>query len=218
MAVKDFMTRKVVYISPDTTIAHAAELMKEQEIHRLPVIENDKLVGLVTEGTIAEASPSKATSLSIYEMNYLLNKTKVKDVMLKNVITISRFASLEDAAYLMYKHKIGILPVEDNGQLYGVITDRDVLSAFLHVSAYGQAGLRLRFLVDDGIGVLARIVTLIAEQNYNILSTVQIQDKSEKEVIEIQLDSGADRAVLEKVFADAGIPVDSIMVTEAKKI
>jgi len=70
MAVKDFMTRKVVYISPDTTVAHAADLMREQGLHRLPVIENDQLVGLVTEGTIAEASPSKATSLSIYEMNY----------------------------------------------------------------------------------------------------------------------------------------------------
>ena len=79
MAVKDFMTRKVVYISPDTTVSHAADLMREQGLHRLPVIENDQLVGLVTEGTIAQASPSKATSLSIYEMNYLLNKTKVKD-------------------------------------------------------------------------------------------------------------------------------------------
>ncbi|MFR6818634.1 CBS domain-containing protein, partial [Streptococcus pneumoniae] len=77
MAVKDFMTRKVVYISPDTTVSHAADLMREQGLHRLPVIENDQLVGLVTEGTIAQASPSKATSLSIYEMNYLLNKTKV---------------------------------------------------------------------------------------------------------------------------------------------
>jgi len=81
MAVKDFMTRKVVYISPDTTVAHAADIMRAQELHRLPVIENDQLVGLVTEGTIAEASPSKATSLSIYEMNYLLNKTKIKQLL-----------------------------------------------------------------------------------------------------------------------------------------
>ena len=110
MSVKDFMTRKVVYISPDTTIAHAADLMREQDLHRLPVIENDKLVGLVTEGTIAEASPSKATSLSIYEMNYLLNKTKVKDVMIKDVITVSAYASLEDATYLMYKNQVRIIP------------------------------------------------------------------------------------------------------------
>lgn len=126
MAVKDFMTRKVVYISPDTTVAHAADLMREQGLHRLPVIENDQLVGLVTEGTIAEASPSKATSLSIYEMNYLLNKTKVKDVMIRDVVTVSGYASLEDATYLMLKNKIGILPVVDNHQVYGVITDRDV--------------------------------------------------------------------------------------------
>jgi len=106
MAVKDFMTRKVVYISPDTTVAHAADLMREQGLHRLPVIENDKLVGLVTEGTIAEASPSKATSLSIFEMNYLLNKTKVKDVMIRDVVTVSGYASLEDATYLMLKNKI----------------------------------------------------------------------------------------------------------------
>ena len=106
MAVKDFMTRKVVYISPDTTVSHAADLMREQGLHRLPVIENDQLVGLVTEGTIAQASPSKATSLSIYEMNYLLNKTKVKDVMIRDVVTVSGYASLEDATYLMLKNRL----------------------------------------------------------------------------------------------------------------
>ncbi len=76
MAVKDFMTRKVVYISPDTTIAHAADLMREQGLHRLPVIENDKLVGLVTEGTIAEASPSKANKLVHFRDEHLLNKNQ----------------------------------------------------------------------------------------------------------------------------------------------
>ena len=89
MAVKDFMTRKVVYISPDTTVSHAADLCGSKDCTGLPVIENDQLVGLVTEGTIAEASPSKATSLSIYEMNYLLNKTKIKDVMIRDVVTVS---------------------------------------------------------------------------------------------------------------------------------
>ncbi len=81
------MTRKVVYIHSLLTIAHAADIMHDQELHRLPVIENDKLVGL-GEGTIAEQVHPK-TSLSIYEMNYLLNKTKVKDVMIHDVVTIS---------------------------------------------------------------------------------------------------------------------------------
>ncbi len=78
MAVKDFMTKRVVYVSPETTVAAAADIIIcEKGLRRLPVIEHDKLVGLVTEGTMAEeASPSKATSLSIYEMNYLLNNKK----------------------------------------------------------------------------------------------------------------------------------------------
>ena len=172
MAVKDFMTRKVVYISPDTTIAHAADMMREQTLHRLPVIENDKLVGLVTEGTIAEASPSKATSLSIYEMNYLLNKTKVKDVMIHDVITVSRYASLEDATYLMLKNKVGILPVVDNEQVYGVITDRDIFKAFLEVSGYGEEGVRMRFVTENEVGVLERIIRLLVEENLNISNTV----------------------------------------------
>ena len=158
MAVKDFMTRKVIYISPDTTVAHAADIMRAQELHRLPVIENDQLVGLVTEGTIAQASPSKATSLSIYEMNYLLNKTKIKDIMIRDVVTVSQFASLEDATYLMLKNKIGILPVVDNQQVYGVITDRDVFRAFLEIAGYGEEGIRVRFITEDEVGVLEKIV------------------------------------------------------------
>ncbi|MBF0819400.1 CBS domain-containing protein [Streptococcus acidominimus] len=218
MAVKDFMTRKVVYISPDTTIAHAAELMREQMIHRLPVIENDKLVGLVTEGTIAEASPSKATSLSIYEMNYLLNKTKVRDVMIRDVITVSRFASLEDAVYLMYKNKVGILPVVDNDQMAGVITDRDVFAAFLHVSGYGEAGVRVRFLVENKAGELEKIIRLISEQGYNIISTVQIADKSGNVVIEVQIEGRVDSQQVAAMFEQAGIKVDSMLPTETKKI
>ncbi|MGT2799712.1 CBS domain-containing protein [Streptococcus marmotae] len=218
MAVKDFMTRKVVYISPDTTIAHAAELMREQAIHRLPVIENDKLIGLVTEGTIAEASPSKATSLSIYEMNYLLNKTKVRDVMIRDVITVSKFASLEDAVYLMYKNKVGILPVVDNDQMAGIITDRDVFAAFLHVSGYGEAGVRVRFLVENKAGELEKIIRLISEKGYNIVSTVQIADKSGSVVIEVQIEGKVDSQQLADTFEQANIKVDSMVPTETKKI
>ena len=218
MSVKDFMTRKVVYISPDTTIAHAADLMREQDLHRLPVIENDKLVGLVTEGTIAEASPSKATSLSIYEMNYLLNKTKVKDVMIKDVITVSAYASLEDATYLMYKNKVGILPVVDNEQLYGVITDRDIFAAFLQVSGYGEEGVRARFIVNNKAGELEKIIRLVSDKEYNIVSTVQIATKSGKVVIEVQIEGKVDLEEVRSLFEDAGIEVDSLVPTVAKNI
>ena len=218
MAVKDFMTRKVVYISPNTTIAHAADMMHEQKLHRLPVIENDQLVGLVTEGTIAEASPSKATSLSIYEMNYLLNKTKVGDVMIRDVVTISQFASLEDATYLMLKNKIGILPVVDNEQLYGVITDRDIFKAFLEVSGYGEEGVRLRFVTENKVGVLEQIIRLLVEENLNISNTVNIPRKDGKVVIEVQLDGNIDTALLKKKFEEHAIELAEITHTAAKAL
>lgn len=216
MAVKDFMTKKVVYISPDTTIAHAADMMREQGLHRLPVIENDRLVGLVTEGTIAEASPSKATSLSIYEMNYLLNKTKVKDVMIKDVVTVSPFASLEDAVYLMLKNKVGILPVVENDQVYGVITDRDVFKSFLEIAGYGEEGVRVRFVVNDEVGVLEKIIRLIVEENLNISNTVNIPRKDGKVIIEVQIDGKLDAQSLQKKFEEQGLPVDAVTQTSAK--
>ncbi|KXT70419.1 CBS domain-containing protein [Streptococcus cristatus] len=216
MAVKDFMTRKVVYISPDTTIAHAADIMRDQKLHRLPVIENDKLVGLVTEGTIAEASPSKATSLSIYEMNYLLNKTKVKDVMIHDVVTISQYASLEDATYLMLKNKIGILPVVDNEQVYGIITDRDIFKAFLEVSGYGEKGVRMRFVTEDEVGVLSHIIALLVEENLNISNTVNIPRKDGKVVIEVQIDGDVDLVSLKAKFEAHNIKVEDITRTSAK--
>lgn len=216
MAVKDFMTRKVVYISPDTTIAHAADIMRDQKLHRLPVIENDKLVGLVTEGTIAEASPSKATSLSIYEMNYLLNKTKVKDVMIHDVVTISQYASLEDATYLMLKNKIGILPVVDNEQVYGIITDRDIFKAFLEVSGYGEKGVRMRFVTEDEVGVLSHIIALLVEENINISNTVNIPRKDGKVVIEVQIDGDIDLVSLKSKFEAHNIKVEDITRTSAK--
>ena len=218
MAVKDFMTRKVVYISPNTTIAHAADMMREQKLHRLPVIENDQLVGLVTEGTIADASPSKATSLSIYEMNYLLNKTKVGDVMIRDVVTISQFASLEDATYLMLKNKIGILPVVDNEQLYGVITDRDIFKAFLEVSGYGEEGVRLRFVTENKVGVLEQIIRLLVEENLNISNTVNIPRKDGKVVIEVQLAGNIDTALLKKKFEEHAIELAEITHTSAKAL
>ena len=218
MAVKDFMTRKVVYISPNTTIAHAADMMREQKLHRLPVIENDQLVGLVTEGTIAEASPSKATSLSIYEMNYLLNKTKVGDVMIRDVVTISQFASLEDATYLMLKNKIGILPVVDNEQLYGVITDRDIFKAFLEVSGYGEEGVRLRFVTENKVGVLEQIIRLLVEENLNISNTVNIPRKDGKVVIEVQLAGDIDMELLKKKFEEHAMELAEITHTAAKAL
>lgn len=218
MVVKDFMTRKVVYVSPDTTVAHTADMMREQGLRRLPVIENDRLVGVVTERTMAEASPSKVTSLSIYEMNYLLNKTKIRDIMARDVVTVSPYASLEDAVYAMMKNQVGILPVVEAGQVFGVITEKDVFKAFLEVSGYGEEGIRVIITADDTVGTLAKIVDTISADNLNIKRTVVATRRSGKVAIEIQIDGKADVTDLREKLIKQGIQVDAIELTSAKVI
>ncbi|WP_461250562.1 CBS and ACT domain-containing protein [Streptococcus parasalivarius] len=218
MAVKDFMTKRVVYVSPETTVAAAADIMRDKGLRRLPVIEHDKLVGLVTEGTMAEASPSKATSLSIYEMNYLLNKTKVGDIMIKNVLTVSKYASLEDAIYIMLQNKVGVLPVVDNDQISGIITDKDVFRAFLEISGYGQAGIRIGLEVPDTPRVLEKIANLIASENLNIERTIVAPKNGTVLRVELQVEGEIGIEQLKKVFVEAGFTVTEIAETEAKEL
>lgn len=216
MAVKDFMSKKVVYVSPETTVASVADLMREQKLRRLPVMENDRLVGLITEGAMADASPSKATSLSIYEMNYLLNKTRVADIMVRDLITVSRYASLEDAIYLMMTHSVGILPVVDNGQLYGVITDKDIYRAFLQVSGYGEEGVRINLKAEDKVGILENIIKVISAQNINIKRTLIAGRSSGETVIEIKIDGKADIDKLRQILDLDGVTIEDIQETKAK--
>ena len=218
MAVKDFMTKRVVYVSPETTVAAAADIMRDKGLRRLPVIEHDKLVGLITEGTMAEASPSKATSLSIYEMNYLLNKTKVGDIMIKNVLTVSKYASLEDAIYIMLQNKVGVLPVVDNDQISGIITDKDVFRAFLEISGYGQAGIRIGLEVPDTPRVLEKIANLIASENLNIERTIVAPKNDAVLRVELQVEGEIGIEQLKKVFVEAGFTVTEIVETEAKEL
>jgi acetoin utilization protein AcuB len=124
--VKDWMTPDPVTIGPDTTLPEAARLMKECRIRRLPVVESGRLVGIVTLGDIREASPSTATSLTIYELNYLLSRLIVREIMTHDPIAITPDTSLEAAARLMLEHKIGGLPVTDCNKVVGIITESDI--------------------------------------------------------------------------------------------
>lgn len=216
MAVKDYMTKKVVYVSPDTTVAHATDIMREKDLRRLPVIENDKLVGLVTENTINEASPSKASSLSIYEMNYLLNKTKIRDVMIRDVVTVSPYAELEEAVYEMIQHNVGVLPVVEGDQVYGIITDKDIFKAFLEIAGFGQAGIRISLLSDDSIGVLEKVTDILVSQNLNIKRIVASTRQSGKVAIEIQVEGACDHATLGQAITANGLEVEGIVTTQAK--
>ncbi len=124
--VRDWMTPNPITIDPKTTLPEAHKLMKECHIRRLPVVDHGRVVGILTLGDIREASPSDATSLSIFELNYLLAKLNVEKIMTRDPITIAPTATIREAAQLMLEHKIGGLPVVEDEKLVGIITESDI--------------------------------------------------------------------------------------------
>jgi acetoin utilization protein AcuB len=188
MSIKKWMTKEVISVPPSTKVFAASELMKKHDIHRLPVISDGKSIGLVTEGTIQEVSPSKATSLSVYEMNYLLNKTEVADVMVKEVLTVSPDAVLEEAIFIMRKNHIGVLPVMSEDKLVGIITDKDVFDAFLKISAYGEPGLRVSIVLHaDHPGLLAELTNFLAQNEINIATVMLDRERKDYIIVQYQL-------------------------------
>jgi CBS domain-containing protein len=125
--VSEWMTHEVISVSPDRTVPEAIRIMKEYEIRRLPVVDEDgRLIGIVTQGDLQQASPSDATTLSLFELNYLLAKLPVRDVMTREPITVTPITRIAHAAQLMLEHKIGGLPVLEHGKLTGIITESDI--------------------------------------------------------------------------------------------
>lgn len=135
MTVRECMTAHPVTVSPTASIAEAAQLMKQGDFRRLPVVDRGSLVGIVTDRDIKQAMPSDATSLSVWEIHFLIAKIQIREIMTKNPVVVAPGASLEQAAQLMLEHKIGGLPVVQDRQLVGVVTVTDVLRAFVHQQA-----------------------------------------------------------------------------------
>lgn len=131
--VVDWMTTDVVTVEPGTTLPEATALMREKHIRRLPVVENGRLVGIVTYGDLREAGPSEATGLSIHEITYLLQRLGVEKLMTKKPFTVTPDTALTEAARLMLQHKIGALPVVADGALVGIITESDIFRAFMRL-------------------------------------------------------------------------------------
>ncbi len=170
MFVKDKMTKNVITVSPTTNVLDALELMRKHKIRRLPVLDGTKLVGIVTEMDLIRVSPSPATSLSVYELNYLLAKMTVKEAMTTNPIVVSPDATLEEAALLMRENQIGGLPVVHEGELVGIITETNIFDAFIESMGLRRAGIRVALEVEDHPGVLAELTGLIYKTGINIIS------------------------------------------------
>ena len=135
--VKDWMTREVVSINADQSLPEAHKLMDEHRVRRLPVMDSEELVGIVTRGDVRQASPSDATSLSIFELHYLLARLPVSEIMTKDPITVSPSTRLTEAAKLMIDKRVSGFPVLDGKQVVGVVTESDIFRAFVKLMEEG---------------------------------------------------------------------------------
>jgi len=173
MLVGERMTRNPVTITEDTSIDDALHLMRERKVRRFPILDKaGHLVGIVSDKDLLHAAPSPASTLSVYEMHYLLAKLTVKKVMSSPVITVSPDMPLEDAARIMADNKIGGLPVLDGGKLVGIITETDIFKILLELMGGRTSGLRVTVSLPDRRGNLAKLTQALADRGANIISLV----------------------------------------------
>ncbi len=193
MLVKDYMSSNPITVSPETTHKQATEIMRERNIHHLPVVDkNGKLVGIVVEDDLLAAQPSPATTLSIYEIHGLLSRLQLKDIMHKQVFTTSPECPLEEAAELMLREDIGCLPVMEEGKLVGIITDTDIFRALVTLLGGGQTGARFTLHTPDEPGALAQVARTVADAGGNIVSVTAWHDKTEDRAYITIKEQGAD--------------------------
>ena len=206
MFVKRRMSQPVITIPPKTPIAEALQLMQREHIRRLPVVENGRLVGIISDKDLLHASPSDATSLSVWEVHYLVSQIRVKDVMTTEVITVKEDTPIEEAAYLMQGNKIGGLPVMNNGNVVGLITETDLFKMLLELMGAREAGVRVTAVIGDERGRLAAVTKAIADAGGSVLAFGQFMgENSSNRILTFKvrrLDEDAVRQALEPVVEE----------------
>ena len=163
MLVRERMSPHPVVIGPDTSLPDAITLMREKKVRRLPVLDHQQhLVGIVSDKDLLYASPSPASSLSVWEMHTLLNKLTVDKLMTHDVITVTEDTPVEEAARLMADHRIGGLPVVKDDALVGIITETDLFRSFLELLGGRRHGVRLTAFTPGAKGTVAKIASAIS--------------------------------------------------------
>ena len=183
MKVRDFMNPNPITVDIKTPIMDALAIMKEKRIKRLPVMKKDKFMGIVTRSMIRDASPSEATSLSVWELNYLISKMTVGDIMVKEPVTISPDMPVEEAIWLGKEKGIGAFPVLEGGNLVGIITESDISGQVSKALGLGERESTRITIEPSGkkFGFLKDIVETLDNRNIMILSLMSVFKPDQKD-------------------------------------
>ncbi len=206
MLVGNWMTTSPVTCTPETSMMRASKTLKDKHIRSLPVVDDKgQLVGIVTDRDIKEASPSKATTLDVHELYYLLSEIKVKDIMSTDLVTITPNDSVEKAALLIMDNKIGGLPVvEEGGKFVGVITQSDVLKVLVSITGVLHGGIQFGVDLPDEQGTLGELVAFLNSHQAKIMSILTAYEPegtpSRQVFIRLQdMDRAPEKAMMEEL-------------------
>lgn len=184
MKIKDVMTENPITVDVNTLVIDAQNIMKKEKIRRLCVTEKGKLIGIVTHHDLLKASPSPATSLSVWEINYLWGKMKVGDVMTKNPVTVSPETTFEEAILLGQQKRIGSFPVLDNGKLVGITTESDIVRLMSRVLGLREEGSRITIEgLEMKLGSLSKIISVVDRHQVPILSMMSLQRPEKRDLM-----------------------------------
>jgi acetoin utilization protein AcuB len=199
------MTRPVITVRPEMPIQDALNLMRTEHISRAPVVDGrGRLVGIVSESDLLHASPSEATSLSIWEVHYLLSKITVERVMARQVVTVSEKTPIEEAARIMADNKFGGLPVVRDGEVVGIVTETDLFKIFLELLGAREAGVRFAALIPNRPGELAKLTAAVYQAGGNFLALVtSLGESTENRLVTAKVE-GIELPALKRVVEPLG--------------
>ena len=182
MLVKGWMVTDVITVDEDTSMMKASIIMKEKKIRCLPVVnKKGDLVGIVSDRDLKDAAPSKATTLDVYELNYLLSSIKIKDLMTKNMVYVRPDETIEFAAILMLENKISSLPVINNKQkLVGIITQTDIFKVLINITGVYTGGIQFAFSLEDRAGSIKEPADVIRSYGGRVISILSTRETAEE--------------------------------------
>jgi len=208
MFVADRMTPNPTTVTTDTTLKDAIELIRSMPFRHLPVLDaGGALVGVVTEKSLVYASPTPITTLSIFEVDYVLSRMKVGQLLHREVISVGPGLPVEEAARIMVDNRIGCLPVVEGGKLIGIISDTDIFHVLVEGLGGGSPSLRLTMTVPEQVGILARITSHTAALGGNIHSLGTFWDKQHRDRVVVLRVEGIDEETARQALAEDGIEV-----------
>jgi acetoin utilization protein AcuB len=215
MLVKDRMTPNPEAVTTDTSLKEALDLVRSKPFRHLPVMdENAKLVGVVTEKSLVYASPTPTTTLSVFEVDYILSRTKIGQVIQGPVVTVGPDLPIEEAARVMVDHRIGCLPVVEDDELLGIISDTDIFRVFVEGLGGGHSSLRITVVVPEEVGSLARVTSRVVALGGNIYSLGTFWgEQPEDRVVTLRLE-GVDRQTIVQALEADGIQVVDVWEPE----